>query len=101
MSMHHRRSLLVAIAALLAALSAPAAAQSDYPNRPIRLIVPFPAGGSNDIVGRAITTQMSERLGKQIGSATRKMSTEEFGKFIVSEMNKWERVVKESGIKAE
>ena len=38
----------------------------DYPNRPIRLIIPFPAGGSNDIVGRAIATQMSERLGKQI-----------------------------------
>jgi len=99
--MRHRRSLLVAIAALLAALSAPAAAQSDCPNRPIRLIVPFPAGGSNDIVGRAIATQMSERLGKQIGAATRKKSTEESGKFIVSEMNKWERVVKESGIKAE
>ena len=51
---------------LLIALAAPAAAQSDYPNRPIRLIIPFPAGGSNDIVGRAIATQMGERLGKQV-----------------------------------
>jgi tripartite-type tricarboxylate transporter receptor subunit TctC len=64
--MRHTRSRLAAVAALLAALTAPAAAQSDYPNRPIRLVVPFPAGGSNDIVGRAIAMQMSERLGKQI-----------------------------------
>ena len=35
------------------------------------------------------------------GAATRKMSSAEFGKFIESEMKKWERVVKESGIKAE
>jgi tripartite-type tricarboxylate transporter receptor subunit TctC len=62
------RFLLAATASLsiAAALAAPAAAQSDYPNRPIRMIIPFPAGGSNDIVGRAIATQMSERLGKQI-----------------------------------
>ena len=62
------RFLLAAAAGLsiAAALAAPAAAQSDYPNRPIRMIIPFPAGGSNDIVGRAIATQMSERLGKQI-----------------------------------
>jgi tripartite-type tricarboxylate transporter receptor subunit TctC len=51
---------------LLIALATPAAAQQDYPNRPIRLIIPFPAGGSNDIVGRALAAQMSERLGKQI-----------------------------------
>jgi tripartite-type tricarboxylate transporter receptor subunit TctC len=35
------------------------------------------------------------------GAATRKMSTAEFGAFIESEMKKWERVVKEAGIKAE
>jgi tripartite-type tricarboxylate transporter receptor subunit TctC len=56
----------LAVAGLLVALAAPAAAQTDYPNRPIRMVIPFPAGGSNDIVGRAIATQMSERLGKQI-----------------------------------
>ena len=64
--MRKSRSLLLAVAGLLAALTAPAVAQQDYPNRPIRVIVPFPAGGSNDIVGRAIAAQMSERLGKQI-----------------------------------
>jgi tripartite-type tricarboxylate transporter receptor subunit TctC len=64
--MRQARSLLLAVTGLLAALATPAPAQQDYPNRPIRLIIPFPAGGSNDIVGRAIATQMSERLGKQI-----------------------------------
>ena len=58
--------LVAAAAGCLIAIAAPAAAQSDYPNRPIRMIIPFPAGGSNDIVGRAIAAQMSERLGKQI-----------------------------------
>ncbi len=64
--MFRTRSLLPAIAGLLIALAIPAAAQQDYPNRPIRLIIPFPPGGSNDIVGRAIATQLSEKLGKQV-----------------------------------
>lgn len=58
------RPLLGALALLLA-LAAPAAAQ-DYPTKPVRLIIPFPPGGSNDIVGRMIATQLGERLGKQV-----------------------------------
>ncbi len=42
--MRKMRALLLAAAGLLIALTTPAAAQSDYPNRPIRLIIPFPAG---------------------------------------------------------
>jgi tripartite-type tricarboxylate transporter receptor subunit TctC len=49
----------------LALLSALAAAQS-YPGKPVRLIIPFPPGASNDIVGRMIATQLSERLGKPV-----------------------------------
>jgi len=58
------RTLLQA-AALFAALTAAAAAQ-DYPTKPVRLIIPFPPGGSNDVVGRMIATQLSEKLGKQV-----------------------------------
>src|SRR3954466_8293266 len=45
----------VAVAMLLANA---AQAQSDYPNRPIRIIVPYPAGGIVDIVARAVTEQV-------------------------------------------
>jgi len=62
--MPRMHSLLLAIATSAIALAAPAAAQ-DYPDRPVRVIVPFPPGGVNDIVGRMIATQLSERLGKQ------------------------------------
>jgi len=37
-----------------------------YPARPIRMIVPFPPGGSNDIVARVVGQQMTERLGKPV-----------------------------------
>jgi tripartite-type tricarboxylate transporter receptor subunit TctC len=35
----------------------------DYPNRPVRVVIPFATGGSNDIVGRFISDQLSKRLG--------------------------------------
>ena len=54
----------VLVAAILA-LTNPAAAQ-DYPVRPVRLVVPCPPGGSNDVVGRLIGTHLAERLGKQV-----------------------------------
>jgi len=56
--------LTLGIAALPAA-SCIAMAQT-YPTKPVQLIVPFPPGGSNDIIGRVIATQMGERLGKQV-----------------------------------
>jgi tripartite-type tricarboxylate transporter receptor subunit TctC len=56
---------LVAGAAALAALSGIVGAQS-YPTRPVRLIAPFPPGGSIDITARLIGQWLSERLGQQI-----------------------------------
>jgi tripartite-type tricarboxylate transporter receptor subunit TctC len=58
-------------AALLAAAIAPAASQaaetdSRYPQRPIRVIVPFPPGGGTDLVSRAIQPAWSARMGQQI-----------------------------------
>jgi len=60
-----RRSLMLGAAGMLLALTATVAAQ-DYPTKPVRLIIPFPPGGSNDVVGRMIATKLGERLGKQI-----------------------------------
>ncbi len=50
---------------LAAGISASAAAQS-YPDKPIRLIVPFPPGGSNDVIARVVGAQLSERLGQTV-----------------------------------
>ena len=62
----NRRLVLCALAfgaALLAA--APAAAQSAWPNRPVRIVVPFPAGGTTDIRARAIAPELSKAFGQQ------------------------------------
>src|SRR5262249_15372516 len=56
--------LAVAVALLLALV--PRALADDYPNRPVRLIIPFPPGGSNDVVGRLVAQQLSIKLGQQV-----------------------------------
>ena len=69
MKRQSRKIISRCLATLCAALVwAPAAllAQADYPSKPIRLIVPFPAGGSTDIVGRVVAQKLSERLGQQV-----------------------------------
>jgi tripartite-type tricarboxylate transporter receptor subunit TctC len=64
--MTHNVPFPVAVAAsLLAALAAPAAAQ-DYPSRSITLIVPYAAGGGNDLMARTAAEKMSKTLGQQI-----------------------------------
>jgi tripartite-type tricarboxylate transporter receptor subunit TctC len=60
------RSLLLTAAGTLVALTTMAAAQADYPTRPVRLIIPFPPGGSNDVVGRVIAQHLGDVLGKQV-----------------------------------
>ncbi|OZI50265.1 tripartite tricarboxylate transporter substrate binding protein BugE [Bordetella genomosp. 5] len=55
-----------AIALGLALCSPWAAAQADFPDRPITLIVPFPAGGPTDIVGRVAAAKAGEILGQQV-----------------------------------
>ena len=59
-----RASLFVAAAA--AAAIAGAAQAADYPTKTVSLIVPYPAGGGVDTVGRVIANKMSERLGQQV-----------------------------------
>ena len=59
-----RRTLLASALALLAGL-APAAAQN-YPTKPVRLVVPFPAGASSAVVGRLIGDKLGQQLHEQV-----------------------------------
>ncbi len=61
------------LAAMLVVAAGAAAAQSPqqnaggtYPNKPIRMVVPYPPGGTTDIVARGISTKLAERLGQQV-----------------------------------
>jgi tripartite-type tricarboxylate transporter receptor subunit TctC len=56
----------LAVAAALLLVLAPRTFADDYPNRPVRLIIPFPPGGSNDVVGRLVAQQLSAKLGQQV-----------------------------------
>lgn len=58
---------LFCFAALLAmAAHAPHAVAQDYPNKPIRLVIPYPPGGGNDTLGRLVAQRLSTSLGQQV-----------------------------------
>lgn len=58
-----RRAILVTLVSLL--LGPQAAAAQDYPNKPVRLIVPWAAGGSTDSIGRILGIKLTEYTGQQ------------------------------------
>ena len=69
--MINKRVLLAMVAAIgVGFITASAASAQSYPSRPVRLIVPFLAGGTVDIVARQIGQQLSALLGQQIGRAS-------------------------------
>jgi len=62
-----RFALLLTLPALaFGMIHAPVHAADDYPNRPIRFVVPFPPGGGTDTVARLIAQPLADRLGQQI-----------------------------------
>ncbi|MGH8619606.1 MAG: Bug family tripartite tricarboxylate transporter substrate binding protein [Burkholderiales bacterium] len=58
-----RQSLLMLFVAVYAPSSG---AQTAYPSKPIRLVIPFPAGGASDVVARLVVQRMTENLGQNI-----------------------------------
>ena len=59
-----RRLLAAALVAGSLAAAGPAAFSQGYPTRPVRVIVPFAAGGQSDVVGRIVAQRLGERLGQ-------------------------------------
>ena len=66
MKLLRRRFLQLAATAAVVPAVLEAASAQDYPTRPVRLVVGFPAGGPNDILGRLMAQWLSERLGQPV-----------------------------------
>ena len=62
----NRRSLLVTAVSFISASSFPVLAQSTFPSRPIRLVVPFPPGGSTDVAARTIAERLANDFGQPV-----------------------------------
>ena len=63
-----RRGLICATAALAATVMAPAMAADNWPDKPLRLIVGFPAGSSPDLTARALAEPLEKKKGASINS---------------------------------
>ena len=59
------KALLKALCLILAIMFAAGVGAQAYPNRPIKVIIPFPPGGTLDIVGRMLAQKLSEQMGQQ------------------------------------
>jgi len=66
MNLHSQYAVLLTSLVALALPAAQALAQKSYPNKAIRMIVPFAPGGSNDIMGRLVAAKWTESMGQQV-----------------------------------
>jgi tripartite-type tricarboxylate transporter receptor subunit TctC len=73
----------IAFTAVLAAFAASAAAQG-YPTKPVRFVIPFPAGGFSDITGRVVAQKLVEAIGQPVVSDNRPGASGNIGADIVA-----------------
>src|SRR5258707_1754494 len=57
--------LQILLAAMLVLCGVPTASAQNYPNRPVRVVVGFPAGGPTDVIARMVSQKLSDTLGQQ------------------------------------
>lgn len=69
---------------MLLMLSSPTAGATAYPDKPIRLVVPYPAGASNEIIGRALGNRLAEEFGRNVIIDTRPGGGGQIGAEIVA-----------------
>ena len=69
------RTIVFAAAVLTANVVNPGAAQTkaEYPTKPVRYLIPFAIGGTNDVVGRIVAQKLSERFGQQVIADNRRV----------------------------
>ena len=90
---------------LLALLGLAGPGHAAYPDRPIRILVGFPAGGPLDTHGRLLADRLQTVLGQPIkimaaqGADPAYLDSEQFGAYLAREMPVWARAVKDSGAK--
>lgn len=91
-----------------AAVTVAYAQTARWPDKPVRVIVPFPAGGTNDVIARTFAPKLTEEYGQQFivnnragaGGGERAPSTPDgFARVIAQDVATWTKVVRDGNIK--
>ena len=91
-----RTFVAITLAVLALAFPHPAHAQAAYPDRPVRIVLPFAAGGVADITARIVAEKLAIDSSEPLPG-----SPQMFAEFLQAEHAKWGALIREAGIKLE